>query len=83
MRRCYWRALPLSATAPTEKHTLTIYTSNQKYFHNDVTRQLHEAADPTHIHIVIDGLKIPSGDGGMSPDISGWDNIVETDIDMN
>ncbi len=65
------------------KHMLTIYTSNQKYFHHDVTGQLHEAADPTHIHIVIDGLKIPSGGGGMSPDISGWDNIVETDIDMN
>lgn len=65
------------------KHTLTIYTSNQKYFHNDVTEQLHAAPDPTHIHIVIDGLKIPSGDGGMNPDISGWDNVVETDIDMN
>lgn len=65
------------------KHVLTIYTSSQKYFHNDVTEQLHVAADPAHILIVIDGLKIPSDDGGMSPDISGWDNVVETDIDMN
>ncbi|WP_294614717.1 DUF5119 domain-containing protein [uncultured Bacteroides sp.] len=65
------------------KHTLTIYTSNQKYFHYDVTGQLHEPTDPAHILIVIDGLKIPSGDGGMSPSISGWDNVVETDIDMN
>ena len=54
-----------------------------EYFHNDVTEQLHAAADPAHILIMIDGLKITSDDGGMSPDISGWDNVVETDIDMN
>ena len=67
------------------KHVLTIYTSNQKYFHHDVTEQLHTATDPAHILIVIDGLKIPSGEGGgMNPDISGWDdNVVENDIDMN
>ena len=44
-------------------------------FHNDVTEQLHAAADPAHILIVIDGLKIPSDDGGMSPDTVSYTHL--------
>lgn len=67
-----------------EVHTFSIYTANKWYYHFDVTDQIHDSADPGHVHIVIDGLKLPSATGGMDSSVSDWnDNEIETDIEMD
>ena len=67
-----------------EIHTFSIYTANKWYYHFDVTDQIHDPADPGHVRIVIDGLKLPSSTGGMDSSVSDWtDNEIETDIEMN
>lgn len=68
------------------KHIFSIYTSNKKWYKFDVTDQMHDTEinpDRKHIQIVIDDeVDLPSVDGGMSPSISDWDEII-TDIEMN
>ncbi len=44
---------------------------------------MHSASDPRHVYIKIDGLKLPEEGTGMSPDISGWEEVVEIEIPMN
>lgn len=47
----------------TAKHYLTLYmvlTDGSKWYHSfDVTDQVTQAADPTHVHIIIWGLDLP------------------------
>lgn len=68
------------------KHIFSIYTSNKKYYNFDVTDQMHDKEinpDMKHIQIVIDDeVDLPSPDGGMSPSVSEWDEVI-TDIEMN
>lgn len=65
------------------RHIFTVYTSEKTYHNFDVTQQMHEASDPDHIFIRLEGLKLPSIGTGMSPDVSGWDDITDIDIPMN
>ncbi len=68
----------------TEKHTLSIYTAEKWFSHFDVTDQVHGAADPDNVHVVIDGLRLPDSAGGMDTSVSDWDDsVIETDINMN
>jgi len=53
------------------------------FYHYDITGQMHQASDPRHVYIELDGLKIPDISGGMSPDISGWTEVIEKDLPMN
>lgn len=49
-----------------------------------MTNQIHDKSSGLkHIHIVIDGLKLPSAEGGMSPSIDGWNDVEDNDIEMN
>lgn len=64
-------------------HTFTVYTSSKVYYNYDISGQMHSASDPRHVYIKIDGLRLPEEGTGMSPDISGWEEIVEIDIPMN
>lgn len=83
------------ATTET-RHYLMIYmflTDQSKWYTTiDVTDQIHNAADPQHVQIVIDTLELPkpipgtggsgsgsgSGNGGFHPDIEEWQsNDVE------
>lgn len=65
----------------TGTHTLSVYTSQKDYAHFDVTEQIHGAADRRHVRITVAGIELKDPDGGMSPDISGWED-VEIDIPM-
>lgn len=65
-----------------QPHTFTIYTSDKVYFNYDISGQLHSAPDPTNVHIVLDGLRLPEAGTGMTPDISGWTEVIEWDIPM-
>ena len=44
---------------------------------------MNSAPDPNHVYIEIEGLKLPEEGTGMSPDISGWEEVVEIEIPMN
>lgn len=65
-----------------KKHILTIYTSNKYYYNYDVTSQIHESPDHSDIEIVVDGLKLPAVGTGLSPDVDGWDDVINQGIDM-
>lgn len=66
-------------------HILTIYTSSMRYYHFDVTSQIHDAPDPTHITLQISNIILPDPEkpGGMTPSVSDWDEGEETDLDMD
>ena len=71
---------------PVEKlsHWLSVYTTNQYYYHFDVSSQFHEVEDDGNILIIIEGLKLPDPDAtGMSPSVSGWSDDINNDINMN
>lgn len=71
---------------PVEKlsHWLSVYTTNQYYYHFDVSSQFHEVEDDGNILIIIEGLKLPDPDAtGMSPSVSGWSDEINNDINMN
>lgn len=68
------------------RHILTVYTSAKKYFHFDVTDQVHEGEDSGgDVTIVVDAVPFPDPEigAGMQPEVSDWSDIVNTDIDMN
>lgn len=65
----------------TGKHILSIYTSEMDYAHFDITDQIHNAPDPKHLCVIVAGIELKEEGGGMTPDISGWENI-EIDIPM-
>lgn len=69
-------------------HTLIIYailSDNAKWCYTyDVTRQVHEAPDPYHVHIVLDELPLPKpiqNGNGFRPDIDEW-KTVKIDITL-
>lgn len=67
----------------TAKHYLTLYmvlTDGSKWYQSfDVTDQVTQAADPTHVHIIIWGLDLPEppkeGDSEMKTDVNEWQAI--------
>lgn len=69
---------------PTEEgvHIFSVYTSEKIYYNFDVTGQLHEAADPHNILIVINGLKLPTVQTGMSPSVDDWSDVEDIYIEM-
>lgn len=65
-------------------HYVTIYivkNDGKKWSCNvDVTKQVREASDPHHVHIVLRGLDLPqplTGGGGMDldPDVEEWETV--------
>lgn len=70
-------------------HKLVLYmwfTDGQKYYYTfDVTKQIHNAPDKRHVHIIIDGLELPQpipNDGGaFDPSVDDW-QTVEEEIEM-
>lgn len=65
------------------KHFLTLYmvlTDGSKWYHSfDVTDQVSKAVDPTHVHIIIQGLDLPQppeeGNAGLKTDVNEWQPI--------
>lgn len=65
------------------KHYLTLYmvlTDGSKWYHSyDVTDQVAQAADPTHVHIIVWGLDLPeppkAGDSEMKTDVNEWQAV--------
>lgn len=50
----------------------------------DVTDQVHSAPDRRRVHIIIDGLNIPTpieGGSGLAPDLDDWDD-VQQDVEL-
>ncbi|HIW11264.1 MAG TPA: DUF5119 domain-containing protein [Candidatus Rikenella faecigallinarum] len=80
---------PVNASKAEEEHQMVIYAimsdGSQHYFTYDVTDQVHNAPDPSRVHIVLDGLSLPKpadpGDG-MQPDVEDWGNEEEVEIPM-
>lgn len=64
-------------------HIFTIYTSEKIYYNFDVTDQVHDAPDPTDIHIRLTGLTLPTADSGMAPSVDDWDNIDDILIKLD
>lgn len=69
-------------------HTLSVYmylTDGTKWSCDfDVTRQVREAPDPRHVHIVVRGLSLPEPQqegGGFIPDVDDW-NSINIDLPM-
>lgn len=71
------------------KHYLTLYmvlTDGSKWYHSfDVTDQVTQAADPTHVHIIVWGLDLPeppkAGNSDMRTDVNEWQS-VNVDLKM-
>lgn len=46
----------------------------------DVTHQVHNAPDRKHVHIIIDGLDLPTpieNGSGFNPDVDDWDDVQQ------
>lgn len=74
--------------SPVTKHShlISLYlllSDGNKYFYTfDVSRQIYEASDPRHVHIIINGLSVPkaiTGGNGFIPDVNEWKTV---DIDL-
>lgn len=72
-----------------DPHQLTIYAvvaDGSKFYKTfDVTEQIHTAADPRNIEILIDGLELPKpiiNGGGFNPDVSEWGEGEDVEIQM-
>lgn len=63
-------------------HTITVYTSDQRYYNFNITDQIHYAPDPRHVYIRIEGLSLPVPGGGMSTTVSDWEEVVYVDVPM-
>lgn len=67
----------------TAKHYLTLYmvlTDGSKWYHSfDVTDQVTQAADPTHVHIIVWGLDLPEppkeGDSELKTNVNEWQAV--------
>lgn len=65
------------------KHYLTLYmvlTNGSKWYHSfDVTDQVTNAPDPTHVHIIVRGLDLPEppkeGNTELKTDVNEWQAI--------
>lgn len=69
-------------------HKLVIYAimfdGSKNYYTFDVSRQVHEAANPYDVHIILDGLSLPKplvNGSGFHPSVDEWQNI-EVNIPM-
>lgn len=68
-------------------HYLTVYTilndGRKWYCSFDVSDQIHNAPDPHHVYIRVEGLKLPKpisgGGSGFKPNVNDWET---EDIDM-
>lgn len=69
-------------------HKMSFYVvmdDGQKYVYQDtpaldVTQQVHSAPDPRHVHIIIDGLPLPTpieNGNGFRPSVDDWEDIKE------
>lgn len=70
------------------KHQLIVYAvlsdGSKWYYTYDVTDQIHTAADPKNVHIVLDELPLPKpivNGGGLQPTVDEWQS-VDIDIEM-
>lgn len=79
---------PADSPAPHRMALYVIMADGQKYKYTegdylDVTEQVRSAPDPQNVHIVIDGLELPTpvSGGGFDPSVSDWDE-VHHDIDI-
>lgn len=65
------------------KHYLTLYmvlTDGSKWYHSfDVTDQVSNAPDPTHVHIIVRGLNLPEppkeGNTELETDVNEWQAV--------
>ena len=72
-----------AGAADALKHNLVVYVlfhSGEKFYYTyDATEKIHAAADPRHLHIVLDeGLPLPEPDkvsGGFAPSVNDWQPI--------
>lgn len=67
---------------PSE-HILTVYTSEKIYYNFDVTDQVHDAPDPSDIHIKVKGITLPTVNSGLTPSVDEWDDIEDILIKLN
>ncbi|MCD8208393.1 MAG: hypothetical protein LUD72_10685 [Bacteroidales bacterium] len=69
--------LPLAGSC-TYTYEVGNITNGEKYsFTYYVTEQVDGAADPKHVHIVIDGMELPiaiSNGDGFDPSVDDWQN---------
>lgn len=70
------------------KHYLTLYmilTDGSKWYHSyDVTSQVSQAEDPTHVHIIVRGLDLPEppkGGSELGTDVNEW-QAINIDLEM-
>ena len=65
------------------KHYLTLYmvlTDGSKWYHSfDVTDQVTNAPDPTHVHIIVRGINLPEppkeGDSQLKTNVNEWQAV--------
>ena len=65
------------------KHYLTLYmvlTDGSKWYHSfDVTDQVTNAPDPTHVHIIVRGINLPEppkeGDSQLKTNVNDWQAV--------
>lgn len=74
------------ASAKANKLVLYVWLNDgSKYYYTwDVSRQVDNAPDPRHVHLIVEGLNLPtpiSGAGGLDPSVDDWTE-VEDDIYM-
>ncbi len=76
--------LTFGETPAAEKpHNLSMYlvtaAGSKWHYTADVSGQVSEAPDPTHVHIVLRGIDIPEGGnpvtGGIVPDVNDWQTV--------
>lgn len=74
----------------SQTHILTVYMilsdGSRWCYTYDVTRQVTDAPDPRHVHIVVSGLPLPEppgqhGNSGLSPDVNEW-QVVHITLPM-
>lgn len=63
-------------------HIMSVYVfltdGTRVYYNFDVTRQVADAPDPHHVHIIIHGLPLPNpftGDSGLHPEVNEWEAV--------
>jgi hypothetical protein len=72
-----------------QSHLITVYATMRNgakyYMTYDVTEQIHSAANPRELLIVIDNLALPEaiGDSGFGPVVDEWQDDEVVDILMN
>lgn len=78
-----------NTSTPHKMSFYVVMTDGSKYVYKDasnldVTSQVNNAPDRRNVHIIIDGLDLPTpidSDGGFKPSVDGW-GIVNEDINV-